>query len=144
MADGQSFVQNLENALALKRTQIERNEILRLKEGWKLFQTSFHGIHTVLLKKGAIHEDPYKLDMKISEVVNPPEGEFAESERTEQMSIRISQFEAYIEFLNNYYQFDLDFLTLGRIKRLLALVKYFNFAQFTETSTHASTRGSPL
>ena len=56
------------------------------------------------------------------------------------MSVRVSQFEAYLDFLNNYYQFSCDFLTMGRIKRLLALVKYFNFAQFTETSTQLNTR----
>jgi len=141
MAEGQSFIQTLEEALEAKRAQLDRNEMARLKEGWKLFQVAFHGISSVLLKKGVIHEDPYKFDMKISDVANPPEGPFTETERVEQMSIRISQYEAYLDFLNNYYQFDTDFITLGRVKRLLGLVKYFNFVQLTETNAQPSTRG---
>jgi hypothetical protein len=43
------------------------------------------------------------------------------------MSIRVSQFEAYLDFLNNYYQFSCDFLTMGRIKRILALVNVLQF-----------------
>jgi hypothetical protein len=56
------------------------------------------------------------------------------------MSIRLSQFDSYLDFLNNYYQFSVDFLGLGRIKRLLGLVRYFNFSQFTETSNQVNTR----
>jgi len=141
MAEEQTFVHRLENALEAKRASLERNELVRLKESWKLFQASFHGISNVLLKKGVIHEDPYKYEMKISDVQNPPDAPFLESERAEQMSLRISQFEAYAEFLINYYQFDTDFLSIGRIKRLLSFVKYFNFTAFQETSTAPSTRG---
>ncbi len=141
MAEEQTFVHRLESALEAKRASLDRNELSRLKESWKLFQASFHGITNVLLKKGVIHEDPYKYEMKVSDVQNPPDAAFLESERAEQMSLRISQYEAYIEFLINYYQFDTDFLTIGRIKRLLAFVKYFNFLSFQETSTAPSTRG---
>jgi hypothetical protein len=140
MADGQAFLPKLESALEAKRAHLDRTELPRLKESWKLFQIAFHGIGSVLLKKGIIHEDPYKYELKIAEVNNPSEGPFAESERIDQMSVRISQFEAYVEFLNNYYQFDCDFITLGRIKRLLGLVKYFNFTQFTDTNTSPNTR----
>ncbi|HUX39284.1 MAG TPA: hypothetical protein VMV44_15395 [Rectinemataceae bacterium] len=141
MAEEQTFVHRLESALEAKRASLERNELAKLKESWKLFQAAFHGISNVLLKKGVIHEDPYKYEMKISDVQNPPDAPFLESERAEQMSLRISQFEAYVEFLINYYQFDTDFLSIGRIKRLLAFVKYFNFTSFQETSTAPSTRG---
>lgn len=141
MAEEQPFVHRLESALEAKRASLERNELSRLKEACKLFQVSFHGISSVLLKKGVIHEDPYKYELKISEIQNPPDEAFLESERGEQMSLRISQFEAYVDFLNNYYQFDTEFLSIGRIKRLLAFVKYFNFTSFQETSTAPSTRG---
>lgn len=141
MAEEQTFVHRLENALEGKRASLDRQELTRLKESFKLFQGSFHAISNVLLKKGVIHEDPYKYEMKISDVQNPPDAPFLESERAEQMSLRISQFEAYTEFLINYYQFDTDFLSIGRIKRLLGFVKYFNFLSFQETSTAPSTRG---
>lgn len=140
MEDGQNYARRLEEALDAKRGQLDRVELVRLKESWKLFQAAFQGIYTVLDKKGIIHEDPYKYELKISEVTNPPEGPFSESEKIDQMSLRLSQFDAYLDFLNNYYQFDTEFLTMGRIKRLLGLVKYFNFTQLAETNNQLNTR----
>ncbi|MCP5453744.1 MAG: hypothetical protein H7A27_07150 [Spirochaetaceae bacterium] len=52
----------------------------------------------------------------------------------------MSQFESYPDFLNNYYQFSVEFLTMGRIKRLARWTKYFAFTQFTENSQHINTR----
>lgn len=140
MEDSQAFARRLEERLNAERERLDRDELPKLKGNFRLFQTAFQGIYQVLYKKGIIHDDPYKLEMKISEVKTPPEGGFAESEKVDQMSVRLSQFDSYLDFLNNYYQFGADFLGMGRIKRLLALVKYFNFTQFTETSTSVNTK----
>ncbi len=140
MEDTQTFAHRIEECLEAKRERLDRGELVKLKESFKLFQSSFQGLRTVLDKKGILHDDPYKYDLKISEVSVPPEGPFSESEKIDQMSVRVSQFEAYLDFLNNYYQFSSEFLTMGRIKRLLALTKYFNFAQFSDTSTQLNTR----
>ncbi len=130
----------LEERLLAKAETLDRVELPKLKEAFKLFQTAFQGIHTVLLRKGVIQTDPYKFDLKISEVQTPPESPFAESDKIEQISIRLSQFDSYLDFLNGYYQFSVDFLTMGRVKRLINLTKYFNFLQFSETSTQLNTR----
>ena len=130
----------LEEKLLAKAETLDRVELPKLKECFKLFQTAFQGIHAVLLRKGVIQTDPYKFDLKISEVQTPPEGPFAESEKNEQISIRLSQFDSYLDFLNGYYQFSVDFLTMGRVKRLINLTKYFNFLQFSENSNQANTR----
>jgi hypothetical protein len=140
MEDSQAFTRQLEERLDARREILDSAELPKLKESFKLFQSAFVGMNAILHKKGVLHDDPYKYDLKISDVTTPSESPFAESEKADQMSVRVSQFEAYLEFLNNYYQFACDFLTMGRIKRLLALVKYFNFSQFTETSTHLNTR----
>jgi len=140
MEDSQAFARRLETVLDAKRSRLDQEELPKLRDSFKLFQTSFQGIYNVLYKKGVIHEDPYKYEMKISEVTCPPEGSFPESEKIDQMSVRLSQFDSYLDFLNNYYQFSADFLGLGRIKRLLSLVRYFNFMQFTDTSTSINTR----
>ncbi|HOX47915.1 MAG TPA: hypothetical protein PLG14_01920 [Spirochaetales bacterium] len=140
MEEAQAFAKSLEERLDAKRDSLDRDELPKMKETWKLFQTAFQGLYGVLFKKGIVHEDPYKYELKISEVTTPPEGPFAESEKLDQMSLRLSQFESYLDFLNNYYQFSVDFLTMGRIKRLLGLVKYFNFTQFSDTSNQLNTR----
>ena len=139
--EGQSeYVKALEERLLAKGESLDRVELPKLKDTFKLFQTAFQGIHSVLLRKGVIQDDPYKFDLKISEVQTPPENPFAESEKAEQISVRLSQFDSYLDFLNNYYQFSVEFLSMGRIKRLINLVRYFNFLQFTETSTQLNTR----
>ncbi len=130
----------LEEKLLAKAETLDRVELPKLKEAFKLFQTAFQGIHTVLLRKGVIQKDPYKFDLKISEVQTPPESPFAESEKNEQISVRLSQFDSYLDFLNGYYQFSVDFLTMGRVKRLINFTKYFNFLQFSETSNQLNTR----
>jgi hypothetical protein len=140
MEDSQTFARRIEECLEAKRDRLDREELVKLKESFKLFHSSFQGLRTVLDKKGILHDDPYKYDLKISEVALPPEGPFSESEKIDQMCVRVSQFDSYLEFLNNYYQFSTEFLTMGRIKRLLALTKYFNFSQFSETSTQLNTR----
>jgi hypothetical protein len=140
MEDSETFAQQLEERLEAQRSKLDRTDLVKLKENFKLFQSSFVGMRAILNKKGVLGDDPYKYDLKISDVTIPSERPFAESEKVDQMSVRVSQFEAYLDFLNNYYQFSCDFLTMGRIKRILGLVKYFNFAQCTETSTQLNTR----
>jgi hypothetical protein len=140
MEDSEAFARQLEERLEAQRNKLDRADLVKLKDNFKLFQSSFVGMSAILHKKGVLGDDPYKYDLKISDVTVPSERPFAESEKVDQMSARVSQFEAYLDFLNNYYQFSCDFLTMGRIKRVLGLVKYFNFAQFTETSTQLNTR----
>lgn len=140
MDANQNFTDQLEQALLEKIQRMDAHELKQLKDDFKLFQSAFQGIFNVLLRKGLIHEDPYKFELKISEVQTPPEGSFADSEKLDQMCIRLSQFESYLDFLNNYYQFSVDFLTLGRIKKLVGLTKYFSFTAFTEKSSHLNTR----
>ena len=140
MEDAQAYAKLLEDRLDARRERLDRSDLPRLKESFKLFQSAFQGIQQVLYKKGIIHDDPYKYDLKISEVTTPPEGPFTESEKIDQISMRASQLDSYLDFLNNYYQFSTEFLTMGRIKRLLGLTRYFNFTQFSETSTSQNTR----
>ncbi|MBU0927526.1 MAG: hypothetical protein KKA67_07230 [Spirochaetes bacterium] len=140
MEENAAYTNRLEQALLGKIERMDTQELKQLKDDFKLFQSAYQAIYNVLLRKGLIIEDPYKYELKISEVTTPSESPFAESDKIDQMCIRLSQFESYLDFLNNYYQFSVDFLTMGRIKRLAALTKYFAFTQFTENSPHTNTR----
>jgi hypothetical protein len=140
MEDSEAFVRQLEERLDAQRDKLDRTDLVKLRENCKLFQSAFTGMSAILHKKGVLGEDPYKYDLKISEVTTPSESPFSESEKVDQMTVRVSQYESYLEFLNSYYQFSCDFLTMGRIKRLLALARYFNFSQFSETATQPNTR----
>ena len=140
MEDATGFAARLGEKLQVKRNRLDKVEIERLKECAKHFQSSFQALKAILEKKGILHEDPYRYDIKISEVSTPPDGPVADSEKLDQIGLRVSQYWDYLEFMNNFYQFSTEFLTMGRIKRMLALVKYFNFSQLSEASTSVSTK----
>jgi len=140
MEDTQTFAHRIEECLEAKRERLDRSDLAKLADSFRLFQSSFQGLRNVLEKKGLLHEDPYQYELKISEVATPPETPFSDADKIDQMCLRTSQFESYLDFLNNYYQFSTEFLTMGRIKRLIALTHYFNFQQFSETSTQLNTR----
>lgn len=140
MEEGVSFVSQLQNALEQYREHLDTLELPRLKDQYRIIHTSFTSLYKMLLKKGLIHEDPYKKDLKISEVSTPPEDNFLDSEKMEQMSIRLSMYESQLDFLLNFYQFRTDFLDLSRIKLLLNLTRYIAWDQFSEISAKINTK----
>lgn len=131
---------HLAQAIAARRDHIDKNLMPKLKENFRLYHNSFQNIYNVLLRKGLIQEDPYKNDFKISEVTTPSNEPYLESEKTEKMSIRLSQFDSILEFLSNYYQFSADFLTLKRLKGLTSLLNYFHWTKLSVSSTSLNTR----
>ena len=135
-----TFQSALVEVLEKRRDWLDRAQMPRLKEEFRIFQSAFAGLYAVLLKKGVLHEDPYKNDVKIGDLQIPPEGPFSESEKIEQMSIRLSSYESQLDFLVNFYQFSVDFLTMERLKRILALTKYFAWTQLSANSNYINTR----
>lgn len=140
MNDSLVFQNALADALEKRRDWLDRKEMNRLKEEFRILQASFTGLNQVLLKKGITHEDPYKNDVKMGDIQIPPEGPFSESEKIDQISIRLSNYENQLDFLVNFYQFSVDFLSMDRIKKIVALTKYFNWVQFTPNSQYINTR----
>jgi len=140
MKDALQFQNDLAEALEQRKLWLDRNLLPQLKEEFTLFKASFGSLYQLLLRKGLIQEDPYKNDIKIGELEIPSESPFTDSERIEQMSIRLSNFDSQLDFLITFYQFSVDFLNLERIKRVAGLVKYFNWLQFTVNSQFINTR----
>lgn len=140
MKGNEAYVQELADALERKIARMESEGLPQLKEQFKIVFAAFQGLRNLMTKKGLIHDDPYRFDQRISEVSNPPEGSFTEAEKTDQVSMRISQFDGQLDFLINYYQFSFEFLTMDRVKRLLSLIRYFNFSQLSPNSTNINTR----
>lgn len=140
MDDKADFLVNLEVSIEKRKEEIELNELPKLKEYLGIFQTYYENIYNILIRKSLIQEDPYKYDEKISEVSIPSSDAFLESEKQEQLSQRLASFHTQLEFLNNYYQFSLDFLNLKRLKNITGLIKYINWFSLTASSTQLMTR----
>ena len=136
----EDFSNKLALAIEMRKKHLEKEKLPKLKELFRLFHTSFTNIYNVLLRKGLVTEDPYKNDLKISDVGAPTGSPFMESEKSEQMSIRLSHYESQLDFLHNYYQFSVDFLTIKRIKGIIELINYIQWIKLSENSTNIYTR----
>jgi hypothetical protein len=140
MKDALQFQNDLAEALEQRKLWLDRNLLPKLKEEFSIFKASFGSLYQLLLRKGLVQEDPYKNDIKIGELQVPSESPFTESERIEQMSIRLSNFDSQLDFLITFYQFSVDFLNMERLKRVAGIVKYINWLQFSVNSQYINTR----
>ncbi|MDR2631270.1 MAG: hypothetical protein LBC60_10140 [Spirochaetaceae bacterium] len=140
MENHEEYRKKLSDILDARRNWLEKTELVKLKEEFRSFHTAYLGLYNLFLKKGLIHEDPYKHEAKIGEIQVPETESFVETKRTEQLSIRLSNYDNQLDFLVNFYQFSVDFLTLDRIKKILALVKYIDWIHLNTDSSSANTR----
>jgi hypothetical protein len=140
MDDHREYPKVLADTLEARRSWLENTELVKLKEEFRNFHTAYLGLYNLFLKKGLIQEDPYKHEAKMGEIQIPETDAFVEAKRTEQLSIRLSNFDNQLDFLVNFYQFSIDFLTLDRIKKILALVKYIDWMHLNTDSASANTR----
>ncbi len=140
MQEGESFEVLLDEKLNTYAKFLETKELPPLKEYFRLIYAAFQSIYNTLLQKGIIRTDPYKNDRKQSEVIVPTRDAFLESEKLDQISIRLSEFDSQLEHINNYYTFGLETLSLDKIKTLLDLMNYFQWTRVVENSPDINTR----
>jgi len=135
-----NYIDTLQQVLIARKDWMERNDMGKLKDDLRIFQSSFASLYNIYLKKKLIDEDPYKQETKISELEVPESGSFNEAKRIEQLSIRLSNFDNQLDFLVNFYQLGLDFLNLERIKRIVGLVRYIDWVNFTPDAQSLMTK----
>jgi hypothetical protein len=135
-----SYNDTIKQALNGKRDWFERDELIKLKEELRTFQSSFASLYNIYLKKKLIDEDPYKQETKISEIEVPDTGVLIEAKRLEQLSIRLSNFDSQLDFLVNFYQLHVDFLNLERIKRIVGLIRYIDWLSLTPDNQSSMTK----
>jgi hypothetical protein len=134
MADTSDYVQTLTEVLAARAGWLEKTEMVKLKDEFRIFQTAFAALYRLCLKKGLINEDPYKNEVKIGDLQVPEIGPFTEADYKDQFSLRLSSYDSQLDFLVNFYQFSLEFLEVDQIKRILGLVKFIDWTRLTNNS----------
>jgi hypothetical protein len=140
MAENKDYRQTLTEALAARADWLEKSELPKLKEELRSYHTGFASLYNVYLKKGLIHEDPYKQEAKIGELEVPSTASFSDAEKTDQLTLRLSAYDNQLDFLVNFYQFSAEFLNLERIKRIVGLVKYIDWVHLTPDSQSLVTK----
>jgi hypothetical protein len=141
MEQTQSFTDQLFQAVMERQQAFDSFLLPKLQEEYRISQSAAKTIRTVLVKKGIMHDDPYKYDSKIQEIEIPPEDGFTDTEKASVIARRLSQYEAMLDFMSNYYQFTCDFLNPTRIGKLVALNHAFTWESFSNTSSKNNTKG---
>ncbi|MCL1991811.1 MAG: hypothetical protein FWG66_02565 [Spirochaetes bacterium] len=134
------YEENLAQALAARKDWLETSELVKLKDAIRDFQSSFFSLYNIYLKKKLVNEDPYKADVKISELEVPDSSPLPDVKRAEQMSLRLASFDTQLDFLANFYQLGMDFLNLERIKKILGLIRYIDWVHFSPDSQSYNTK----
>ncbi|OHD11387.1 MAG: hypothetical protein A2Z96_03270 [Spirochaetes bacterium GWB1_48_6] len=134
------FLAELGKAVNQYASHLDKNIIPSLRSDLRSMQSLFSTLMKILAKKSLVVEDPYQYDQKFSEVSGIPSDSFTEGEKVTVISIRMGQFESQMEYMNNYYQFSLDFLTLPRLKNITALVKFVKWDGMSPNSNDINTR----
>lgn len=140
MAEEFNFEKALQEALEEKVAWFDSNVMVEMLDNYRVLYSAANNVMGLLLQKGLITPDPYKLDKKISDVVIPEDSEFAESARSQVMGIRLSDYERVLDFLCNYFKFSATNMTLPRIKKLIGLNNSFQWGGLVVTSKHPNTK----
>jgi hypothetical protein len=134
MADIDDYQKQLTEALAARAAWLEKSELAKLKEEFRTFHTAFAAIYGLFLKKGLIIADVYKNEVKISELEVPENGPFQEGDWKDQYSLRLSNYDNQLDFLVNFYQFSVDFLSVEKIKTILGLIRFIDWTKLSSNS----------
>lgn len=134
------FFSKLEIALEQYRESLDNKELLDFKESIRLFTSAFEGVYDLLLRKGLISKDPYKYEQKISEITPPPTEQILDSDKINTISHRLSVYDSQLDFLNSFYEFNADFITMPRIKKIIALINWIIWSNLSEAAIDVNTR----
>ncbi|WP_041611444.1 hypothetical protein [Treponema primitia] len=134
MAEIEDYQKQLTEVLEARAAWFEKSELAKLKEEFRTFHTAFAGLYNLFLKKGLIIADVYKNEVKISELEVPETGPFEEGDWKDQYSLRLSNYDNQLDFLVNFYQFSVDFLSMEKIKTILGLVRFIDWTKLSSNS----------
>ncbi|MDR2484162.1 MAG: hypothetical protein LBD55_02060 [Treponema sp.] len=129
----------LSQAINARQRWLEKSEIGKLKEKLRAFQTAYTSLYALLLRKGLVKEDPYKGEAKVGEIHIPEDTPFSETESMDQLTVRLSNYDNQLDFLVNFYHFNVEFFTLDRIRLVLGLIKYIDWSRLSTTSPSPTT-----
>jgi len=130
----------LDEAIEKRRAYLDLQRLPQMREAFRSYQTFFEGLLNLLIRKGLTREDPYKYDQKITEISVPPDDALTETEKTDEMSYRLSAFRNQLDYMNTSYQFSTEFLDLPRLKRISSLIGYISWRPLPDTGKGATSR----
>ncbi len=141
MSEEFNFLESVKEAISKKKEWFNLNELPKLLETYRLLHTCVRNIYDVLIKRGLITPDPYKLEKKISDIQAPEDSPYTENERALVMGSRYSDYESMLDFVCNYIKFSTESFSLPKIKKLLELNNSFQWTNMTLNNSRPNTKG---
>ena len=140
MSVSPDFEKKLYAAEAEKAIWYDTTLLPKLTDEYRNYRAVVNTIMSMLLKKGLIQDDPYKLDKKIADITVPDSTDFKENERTSVLGTRLSEYESSLEYLCNYFKFSVENLTIECIRKLVSLNNYIVWNALMGTSANQINR----
>ena len=137
--DRAEYQNELEKALNSHAAWLDKTNFPKFKEEFRVFHNSFAALYKLMIQKKLINVDPYKQEAKMGEI-KVPKPILSEGDRKDQLTMNLSAYDNQLDFLVNFFQFSIDFLSMDNIKRILALVKYIDWAHFTADTSSSTTK----
>ena len=123
MADSTNFSKELIEAVAEKTVWYDSTELPKVLNSYRNIKGYANNLASVLLRKGLIHEDPYKLEKKVADIKPIENTPFLDNERASVLGTRLSDYDNMLEYICSYVKFSVESLNLERIKKMNALNK---------------------
>lgn len=140
MEDNTIFNNKVDVALAKKLDWYNNVDLNTLLEKYRLVYTCTKNINELLIKKGIIQADPYKLDHRISEIKALDTSPFQDQETPSILGARLSEYEMMLDFICTYLRFSIENLSSSKLKTLMDINRTFDWNNLSANNTHCNTR----
>ncbi len=141
MGNSNDFSPKLIEAVTAKAQWYDEIVMPKILETYRLLHTCTKNLYDLLIKKSIIKEDPYRLDKEISGLQPINNNQFAETERSTIIGLRLSDYETMLDWLCTYYKFSVDNFSISSIKKFIDFNNSFQWASLSENSEQPNTRG---
>lgn len=139
MEDSQ-YKQQLQAAITEKQEWFTKTGFPDLLSQYRLLSSCVRNLYDMLKKKALVNPDPYSVDKRISDVIVPDTTPFSDSDIPNVLGERLSDYDAVLDFISNYFRFSVETLPPAKIKKLMELNVCFEWANLTQNSAKCNTR----
>ncbi|GMO49883.1 MAG: hypothetical protein Ta2G_07080 [Termitinemataceae bacterium] len=134
------FLPKLEEVIEAKRAWFESTALPKMKSGMLVYLASISSIYSLFVQKGHITEDPYKNETKTNDLTIPDSSPIAENKKKEQLGLRISALIKEMDFLCNFYDFNMGGFSQEKIKVILGIIRFIDWPRLTTDSQSNATK----
>jgi hypothetical protein len=134
------YIPQLKAALDSRKDWLDKTELPKFKDEFRKFHKGVSTLYSLFTNKGFISEDPYKNDTMVNELSIPPTGTFNDSNKRDQLGIRLSALDNEIDFLVNFHEFSTEIFTQEKLKVIIGLVKYIDWTHLTPDGINVTTQ----